>query len=134
MTSPTSQNITGEVMTPVNFVHMDGRLPWRSYYAYLDSVPYKADKLFVRAKLEVHFMEEYGWKDDGGYRIVFCWVRKGSEEKFERCMSQLSRVSMLRGYEDYTDRCRELKWFFKYDGPNIRRGIWERIRATLSTR
>jgi hypothetical protein len=49
------------------------------FYAYLDTKDYQADGLFIKHRVHVKFLQEYG-KDGSSYRMIFNAMRHLSEE------------------------------------------------------
>ena len=98
-------------MMTKNYVRAYG-LPWRAYFFYLDREPWLADRFFIANGLRVHFNNAYELPDQE-YVIVTCWVYAWQVERFERCMFELSRLSILSGRDDYIEACHELSWLFE---------------------
>ena len=77
------------------------------HFAYLDVMPYAADRLFVKHQVTVHFGREYG-KQGTPYRIILCKVRKRDVGRFREAMAELPDKLRLLGHIDYLEVCRTL--------------------------
>lgn len=77
------------------------------YFAFLDVVPYAADRLFVKHQVTVHFGREYR-KQGTPYHIILCKVRRRDVGRFHAAMAELPDKLRLLGYGDYLETCQSL--------------------------
>lgn len=80
---------------------------FKARYVYIDicsNDKYQADEIFVREQLHVDFYKDFA-KDDTPYIIVVVKVSKKDTEKFEKCMEELGKKMLLKGYDDYPEFC-----------------------------
>lgn len=92
----------------VNNFPIKPRVPWRSIFAFVDTADYRADDIFLRAKLPVRFLRDEVVFDGNEYVIVFCSVRKKDRMRFLECMADLERAMIMEGHADYTYFCKGL--------------------------
>lgn len=76
------------------------------YFVFLDAGDYLADSLFIKHKVTVKFIQEYG-REDSPYRMIFCRIRKQDERAFLEALRELPNKMLLCGYPDYPARCRD---------------------------
>ena len=103
----------------VNFWKLQDFRPFSVSYAYIDRQDYLADTLFGQEKIPVRFRQEL-MKEESGYCVVFCRVRKKDCERFERAMGKLPDKMLLCGYKDYEIVCNEV-------AETIRRGLTDAV-------
>lgn len=72
------------------------------HFCYIDRKEYYADDLFIKHKLRVWFYKEMH-RQDTGYVIIFCKVRKCDETLFFKAMEELINKMILLGHTDYPD-------------------------------
>ena len=70
------------------------------YFMYFDTMPYLADRLFVRRDVRVWFDMDLE-KPGSPYLAVMCRVRKRDVPKFLEALEDLKRSMMLCGHPDY---------------------------------
>lgn len=70
------------------------------YFVYFDTMPYLADRLFIRHKVSVWFDRDME-KPGSPYLIIFCHVRKKDVPKFLEVLEDLKKSMMLCGHPDY---------------------------------
>lgn len=75
---------------------------WYRHFCYIDRKEYFADELFIEHKLRVWFYKEMH-RQDTGYVIIFCKVRKCDETLFFKAMEELINKMILLGHTDYPD-------------------------------
>lgn len=70
------------------------------YYMFFDTMPYLADRLFIRHEVKVWFdmdMEKPG----SPYLVIFCHVRKKDTPKFLEALEDLKKSMLLCGHPYY---------------------------------
>ena len=95
---------------------MNGKNYWRlqkfsifySHYAFIDSLDYLADQLFIKQKVKVDFGKEYG-REGSDYLVIFCKVRKTKEKEFIEALEELENKMLLMGHKDYLSFCADMK-------------------------
>ena len=70
------------------------------YFMYFDTMPYLADRLFVRRGVRVRFDLDLE-KPGSPYLAVMCHVRKKDVPGFLEALEDLKRSMMLCGHPDY---------------------------------
>lgn len=80
---------------------------WYRHFCYIDRKEYYADDLFIKHKLRVWFYKEMH-RQDTGYVIIFCKVRKCDENLFFKAMEELINKMILLGHTDYSDFCEHI--------------------------
>lgn len=70
------------------------------YFMYFDTMPYLADRLFVRHGVRVWFDLDLE-KPGAPYVAVICHVRKKDVPKFLEALEDLKRSMMLCGHPNY---------------------------------
>ena len=112
----------GYVYGKINNLKLDTRWPNRCEYLFFDLPSHRADKLFIRSKVPVHFFRKEMEHPDFEYVIVFCRFKKQYEERFLECMADLERAMILEGHGDYRACC---EWwsevFGSWDGDQAAR-------------
>lgn len=96
--------MTNDIMC---FIPLERISLFYKYYTYLDAKNYQADGLFIKHRVPVKFLREYG-KEDSQYVFVLCRVHKRDEKAFLEALKELPNKMLLCGYPDYADSCR---WF-----------------------
>ena len=80
---------------------------WYRHFCYIDRKEYYADDLFIKHKLRVWFYKEMH-RQDTGYVIIFCKIRKCDETLFLKAMEELNNKMILLGHTDYSDFCEHI--------------------------
>lgn len=92
----------------INNMELKSRFPWACEYLYLDTVPYRADAVFIRNRVPVRFRPGHFEHEGTDYVIVFCNFRRKYEELFKKSMADFERAMILEGHADYPEFCHRL--------------------------
>ena len=87
----------------MNYVELDCWLPFRKRFAYLDTVEYLADSIFLNEELKVRFLNKEYQKPESDYILIFCEISSKEETKFIKAMERLKANMILLGHDDYYD-------------------------------
>ena len=80
--------------------------PFRSSFAYFDTIDFLADSIFINHKIKVNFGKEMH-SDNEKYIIVFCSVRKCDRALFLQCLNKLKNNMLICGNTDYPTFCQK---------------------------
>ena len=72
-----------------NYIELVNHIPGKLMYAYVDTKPYVADKMFINRELKVKFVNTME-KEDNLCVIVFVRINKSDREKFINSMRELN--------------------------------------------
>lgn len=92
-----------------NYTKVKTYSPFKSCFCYLDASPYKADQIFINAKLRVDFQETL---KKGGFVVVFVKIKKSGVPIFEECMGKLDNALVIQYGKEYLDVKKSLQEFF----------------------
>ncbi len=79
----------------------------RKTFAYIDKIPYRADRIFLNHNLKVKFEQEFA-NPKSDYLFVTISIRPKDEKIFLDCMDELKNKMLILGDSDYEEEC--LKW------------------------
>ena len=96
-----------------NYTKVKTYSPFKSCFCYLDAFPYKADQIFINAKLKVDFQKTL---KKGGYVVVFVKIKKSEVPIFEECMDKLDNALVIQYGKEYMDVKSSLQELFFMGG------------------
>ena len=71
-----------------------------AYFTFFDTIPYLADRLFIKHQVRVWFDAEFE-RAESPYAAIFCHVRKRDVHKFLAALEDLKKSMMFCGHPDY---------------------------------
>ena len=75
-------------------------------FAYIDTMGFLADRIFIENKVRVKFCGDYKHREKN-YIIVICKVKKKDVSVFLQSMAELKNRAILMGNTDYETFCKE---------------------------
>lgn len=75
-------------------------------FAYIDTMGFLADRIFVENKVRVKFCGDYKHREKN-YVVVICKVKKKDVSVFLQSMAELKNRAILMGNTDYETFCKE---------------------------
>lgn len=76
--------------------------------AYFDTIPYKADAIFVKNNLKIKFINNYIYKNNTKLVLVFAKIPKNKLNLFAKCMSELKNKMLILGDTDYLTNIKDI--------------------------
>lgn len=101
-----------------NYIELKGHLRFgRKMFAYLDKVPYRADRIFLDHNLKVNFMKEFE-SPESDYQIIMVSTKSKDAAEFRICMMELKNKMLILGHRDYDMECQRLRKLLGLEGGN----------------
>lgn len=75
-------------------------------FAYIDTMGFLADRIFIENKVRVKFCGDYKHRERN-YVVVICKVKKKDVSVFLQSMAELKNRAILMGNTDYETFCKE---------------------------
>lgn len=75
-------------------------------FAYIDTMGFLADRIFIENKVRVKFCEDYKHKEKN-YVVVICKVKEKDVPMFLQALKELKNRAILMGNTDYETFCKE---------------------------
>lgn len=75
-------------------------------FAYIDTMGFLADRIFIENKVRVKFCGDYKHREKN-YVVVICKVKKKDISVFLQSMEELTNRAILMGNTDYESFCKE---------------------------
>lgn len=90
-----------------NYIEL-GRSRFSRYkqFAYIDTMGFLADRIFIENKVRVKFCGDYKHREKN-YIIVICKVKEKDVPMFLQALKELKNRAILMGNTDYETFCKE---------------------------
>ena len=90
-----------------NYIEL-GRSRFSRYkqFAYIDTMGFLADRIFIENKIRVKFCGDYKHREKN-YIIVICKVKEKDVPMFLQALKELKNRAILMGNTDYETFCKE---------------------------
>lgn len=75
-------------------------------FAYIDTMGFLADRIFIENKVRVKFCGDYKHREKN-YVVVICKVKKKDVSVFLQSMEELANREIVMGNTDYESFCKE---------------------------
>ena len=75
-------------------------------FAYIDTMGFLADRIFIENKVRVKFCGDYKHREKN-YVVVSCKVKKKDVSVFLQSMAELANRAIVMGNTDYESFCKE---------------------------
>lgn len=75
-------------------------------FAYIDTMGFLADRIFIENKVQVKFCGDYKHKEKN-YVVVICKVKEKDVPMFLQALKELKNRALLMGNTDYETFCKE---------------------------